>query len=442
MRLVEALQLSERPVVAIVGAGGKTTTLFRLGRELPGPVFITTTTHLGIEQRKLADRHIIVPENGSIESSLEKTTEKVTLFSGPAAADGRLPGIGSANLEMLKDYCQENGIPLLIEADGARGLALKAPGPHEPVIPEGVSDVIVVAGMQGIGRQLTGEVVHRPELFSIASGLAVGELISPEAVAKMLLNPEGGLKNIPRTARPIALLNQADTDELKSQAGKIAGALVESYNAVLVGSLQTPGENEISACSKPTAGVILAAGAAARFGQPKPLLEWRGEPFVRHIAKTALQSGLRPGVVVTGLASEGVRAAVAGLPVKVVYNPDWQSGQASSVKTGLMALPARTGAAFFFVADQPQITPTLLAAAMEQHRKTLPAVIAPLIDGKRSNPVLFDRAAFDALNTITGDAGGRQVFSRFTVSWLEWNDTNMLLDVDTPQDYQRLLELK
>ena len=68
--------------------------------------------------------------------------------------------------------------------------------------------------------------------------------------------------------------------------------------------------------------------------------------------------------------------------------------------------------------------------------------MAPMIDGKRANPVLFDRSAFEALSLITGDAGGRQVFSRFAVSWLEWNDTDLLLDVDTPQDYQRLLNRK
>jgi molybdenum cofactor cytidylyltransferase len=64
-----------------------------------------------------------------------------------------------------------------------------------------------------------------------------------------------------------------------------------------------------------------------------------------------------------------------------------------------------------------------------------------MIGGRRANPVLFDRAAFQALMGITGDSGGRQVFSQFPVKWLEWNDTSLLLDVDTPEDYERLLNL-
>jgi molybdenum cofactor cytidylyltransferase len=442
MRLVNAVRLSEHPIVAIVGAGGKTSVLIRLGRELPGPVFITTTTHLGVNQAEMADRQVIIPDNDEAAPYLKTPGEKVTLFTGPATADNRLSRIMNDGLEKLRDYCLDNQITLLIEADGSRNLPLKAPAEHEPAIPEWVSDVIVVAGMQGIGKPLSDEVVHRPERFATISGLKLSEILTPDAVSKMLLHPEGGLKNIPPQSRRIALLNQADTDELKSQAGRIAGKLTVGYHQALIGALQNPGEDEISACYKPVAGIILAAGAAERYGAPKPLLEWQGEIFVRRIARTALAAGLKPVVVVTGSAGEEVQAAMADLPVLVAFNPDWRSGQASSVKTGLKALPAQTGAAVFFVADQPQVTLTILAAELERHRKTHAAIVAPMIDGKRANPVLFDRVAFEALASTTGDSGGRQVFSRFQVSWLEWNDTGLLLDVDTPQDYQRLLDTK
>ena len=442
MRLVEAAQLSDHPIVAIVGSGGKTSALFRLGRELPGPVFITTTTHLGVEQAAFADRQVTIFEDGDVKSFLEIPNEKVTLFTGPASVDLRLPGIGDAGLERLLEYCLGHQISLLIEADGSRGLSLKAPAQHEPAIPGWVSDLIVVAGMQGIGKPLSNEVVHRPERFAAITGLKMGETISVEAVSRMLLHPEGGLKNIPAHARRIVLLNQADSELVQSQAGRIAGELTSGYHAALVGALQKTGNEEVSACYKPVAGVILAAGAAVRYGAPKPLLEWKGETFVRRIAQTALQAGLNPVIVVTGYAGDRVQAAVADLRVQIARNPDWQSGQASSVRTGIQALPDQTGAAIFFVSDQPQVTHRILAAEMERHRTTQAAIVAPMIDGKRANPVLFDRSAFEALSLITGDAGGRQVFSRFAVSWLEWNDTDLLLDVDTPQDYQRLLNRK
>jgi molybdenum cofactor cytidylyltransferase len=442
MRLADALQCSEHPILAFAGAGGKTTAMFRLGRELPGPVIVTTTTHLGLDQVSLADRQIIVPENGDVEPYLKVPVDKVTLFSGPAAADQRVPGIGLAGLEALANFCKENQIPLLIEADGSRGLPLKAPERHEPAIPSWVTDAVIVMGMKGVGKPLTAEYVHRPERFSEIAGIPTGGPVTVEAICKELLHPEGGLKNIPPQARRIALLNQADSDELQSLAGRIAGTLTEGYHAALIGSLKEAGQHEISACYKPAAAIILAAGGAARFGQPKPLLQWHGEPFVRRIARTALQAGLKPVVIVSGFAADGVQNAVAGFPVHVVYNPDWQSGQSSSVKAGIKALDDPIGAVFFFLSDQPQIPTTILAAELELHRSTLAAIVAPMIDGKRANPVLFDRVTFPALNSITGDAGGRQVFAQFPVTWLEWNDTSLLLDVDTPEDYQKLLDME
>jgi molybdenum cofactor cytidylyltransferase len=66
-------------------------------------------------------------------------------------------------------------------------------------------------------------------------------------------------------------------------------------------------------------------------------------------------------------------------------------------------------------------------------------IIAPLIDGQRGNPVLFDRVTFSDLQQVRGDAGGRQLFSRYPVAWVDWHDSAVLLDIDTEEDYQRLL---
>ena len=80
-------------------------------------------------------------------------------------------------METLANFCRDNGLPLLIEADGSRGLPLKAPDRHEPVIPAWVSDVVVVMGMAGFEKLLTAEYVHRPERFSEIAGIPVGSQI-------------------------------------------------------------------------------------------------------------------------------------------------------------------------------------------------------------------------------------------------------------------------
>jgi molybdenum cofactor cytidylyltransferase len=74
------------------------------------------------------------------------------------------------------------------------------------------------------------------------------------------------------------------------------------------------------------AGIILAAGASQRMGQPKPLLLWRGKPFICHVARTALDAGFAPVVIVIGAYADEVRAALADLPVEIVYNPNWAEG--------------------------------------------------------------------------------------------------------------------
>jgi len=94
------------------------------------------------------------------------------------------------------------------------------------------------------------------------------------------------------------------------------------------------------------------------------------------------------------------------------------------------------------LADQPHIPIELVKALGEQHAQTLAPVVAPLIDGRRGNPVLFDRVTFDDLLALSGDVGGRAVFAKHGVTYVPWHEASLLLDVDTPEDYQRLKALE
>ncbi len=200
-------------------------------------------------------------------------------------------------------------------------------------------------------------------------------------------------------------------------------------------------ETPIKAVYTPVAGIILAAGGSSRLGGgSKMLLDWQGEPFIHKVARTALEAGLDPVVVVSGAQSERVVAAVRDLPVTVALNSAWETGQSSSIRRGVEALPAHCGGAIFLLGDQPQVNPTILRALIEEHCRSLAPITAPLVEGKRANPVLFDRSTFADLGSLQGDMGGRALFSKYPVSWLTWNDSLLLMDVDTQEDYQRLLE--
>jgi len=90
------------------------------------------------------------------------------------------------------------------------------------------------------------------------------------------------------------------------------------------------------------------------------------------------------------------------------------------------------------LADQPQVTPGVLRALVERHSLDLSRIVAPQVRGRRANPVLFDRNTFPDLLALTGDLGGRGIFSKYPVTTLPWHDESLLLDVDTPEDYKRL----
>ncbi|MGD0610598.1 MAG: selenium cofactor biosynthesis protein YqeC [Anaerolineales bacterium] len=434
MNLTHALRLPPIPCLALVGAGGKTTALFQLARELEPPVIVTATTHLASSQTPLAHQHIIIQSLSDLDAFEQAIPDGVTLITGPLEGD-RTSGLSNEQVVRLHEICQERSLPLLIEADGSRSKPLKAPSDHEPPIPDFVKIVVVVAGVSALGQPLNERTVHRVELFSRLSGLAPGELITGEALLRVLVHPRGGLKNIPATARRIVLLNQADTDELQAQARYVSEKLLTIYYSVVVASLQ---QEVIHAVFEPVAGILLAAGESRRFGQVKQLLAWQGQPFVHVVAETALKAGLSPVIVVSGASADDVRSALRDLPVVIVHNDHYQEGQSSSIRCGLQRIPTETGAVIFLLADQPQVSSTVLRALAERHSTDLPPVLAPFVEDRRANPVLFDRVTFPDLELLQGDVGGRAIFNKYPVSYLPWHDPSLLLDIDTPEDLAKL----
>lgn len=442
--MAQALRADASRTIAFVGAGGKTTAMFLLAKQLPPPVIVTATSHLGAWQTQFADQYLILDAPVNFET-MEHSLQGVTLITGKLDGERTQP-IKDSLLNWLHQFCGHHSIPLLIEADGSRGKPLKGWAEHEPPIPSFVDLAVQVLGLTGLREPLNDEYVHRPEMFSKLSGLRNDEMITPDAIIRVLTHLEGGLKNIPPVARKVVLLNQADTDKAQSAARGLAQTLLQTYDAVIISSLV---EERIFAVHEPVAGIILAAGGSTRFGQPKQLLDWRGQPFVRAVARTALESGLAPVIVVTGAHADQVETALAGLNIRIIQNDDWASGQGSSIRAGVASLlstsrsqasrQAQPGGVIFLLTDQPQVTPSILHALVEKHAEGLYPIVAPMVMDQRANPVLFDRATFNDLMGLVGDVGGRAVFHKHRVEYLPWHDDRLLLDVDTPEMYQRLI---
>jgi molybdenum cofactor cytidylyltransferase len=185
------------------------------------------------------------------------------------------------------------------------------------------------------------------------------------------------------------------------------------------------------------AGIILAAGDSSRFGAPKQLQAWGQGSCLEACIRTAETAGLDPLVLVLGDHFEEIFARTQFGRALVVRNPDWEKGQSTSLKAGLAALPADCFGAIFLLADQPQVSVNLVGAVKELAWQK-DAVILPLINDRRANPVFFPARAFPRLMDLQGDQGGRAILGEFSAVQLPWLDDDMALDIDTREDYDRL----
>jgi molybdenum cofactor cytidylyltransferase len=188
-----------------------------------------------------------------------------------------------------------------------------------------------------------------------------------------------------------------------------------------------------------TAGLLLAAGLARRMGRQKLVLPLRGEPIVRRAA-AALSRHVDDLIVVTGHDENAVRAALAGLPARFVSNPRPEDGQASSVAAGVRALAPGTDAVIVALGDQPDLPDPVVPALLEAWRRTGRPVVAPRYRGTQANPVLFGASVFPELAALAGDGGARAVVRAdpTRVAWVDV-DAPVPADVDTPEDYERLM---
>jgi molybdenum cofactor cytidylyltransferase len=188
------------------------------------------------------------------------------------------------------------------------------------------------------------------------------------------------------------------------------------------------------------AAVVLAAGLSRRMGRPKLLEDLDGEPVIRRTASEVLRAGLEPVVGVVGPDHHAAfRDALHDLEVRIVTNPSPESGQSSSLRVGLEALPASTAAALIVLGDQPQLPPEVIPRLLHTFRESGASIAAPRYSDGRGNPVLFRSGLFAELTALTGDQGARSVIDRDQSRvCLVAFDRPMPADIDTPEDLAAL----
>jgi molybdenum cofactor cytidylyltransferase len=165
--------------------------------------------------------------------------------------------------------------------------------------------------------------------------------------------------------------------------------------------------------------------------------------MLRWVTETVCDAGLARVIVVVGAHAQSVKVAVSDLDVDLVFNEEWHAGMSTSVRVGIQALDTSIQAALLVLADQPAISTRLLRALVDRYRSTGAPLVAPFHQGRRGNPVLFDRRLFPELLSVEGDQGGRAIVTRHQdlVEHVEIEDPWAFMDVDTHQDYEALRSL-
>ncbi|CAA9565554.1 MAG: hypothetical protein AVDCRST_MAG70-2007 [uncultured Thermomicrobiales bacterium] len=175
-------------------------------------------------------------------------------------------------------------------------------------------------------------------------------------------------------------------------------------------------------------------------GAPKLLLPLGGEPLLRHVVRAAERSRLDEVLVVVGYEADRVTAAIEDLGCRVVLNPDFRHGQASSLRRGVSAVSHQSGAVMILLGDQPEVSTVVIDEVIGAYTGSGASIVRPSYRGVLGHPVLFGRDHFLALIATAGDSGARDLLRRHAGSVVRVDiDAEPPPDVDTPGAFAALV---
>lgn len=441
MKLHEALGVVRGDVVAFVGAGGKSSALITLGHELAEAgwrVTATTTTQITTDQLDLMPGAVRLAEGASAVSAALNAQRFVFLYD--EIRDGRVYGPPPDYFTRLMDTIDSD--VLLVKADYARELALKAPYEHEPVMPAEVSLVVPTASLAVLGQPLTEDYVYNTQAIIDRYGFAEGARVKSPWVAQIIRDEALGMQGVPDDVRVMVLLNQTPAQGYLRARARLIGRLIlrsGRINGVALGTVRNA--NPIHEVLRPVGAVVLAAGLSRRMGQPKVLLPWADDrTIIEHIIHQLYLARVDHVAVVTGYRSGEVRRLATQQGASAVYNASYKSGEMlSSLKAGLQAMPDHIAAALIVLGDQPRIQPRVVAQVMMAYAEGRGNIVAPSYQMRRGHPILLDRRYWPEILDLPEDGSPRDVINAHAgeIAYVEVNTDSVLRDVDTPDDYSR-----
>ena len=210
--LCDLIDLPAHPLISIVGAGGKTTTMYTLASELAqrgGRVITTTTTQIFFPEPGQTGTLIVAAETPTLLEMISAAWQqyrRVTVAGAIIRAD-KLAGLQPGQPYELLMHSGAGAV--IVEADGARHRMIKAPAEHEPVIPTHTNIALLMMSAGAINQPLSAEVAHRPERIASVVDMSLGEILTPIRIARLVTSEQGALKHIPKAATTYLLITRA-----------------------------------------------------------------------------------------------------------------------------------------------------------------------------------------------------------------------------------------
>lgn len=254
--ILRALNLENGGVVSLVGAGGKTSLMFRLAHEMCAAgesVLTTTTTKIKMPHPDQSRQVLLTASSGELiekaEEMLARCRHMTAALPGSPEHSGKMSGFSKSSIDEIHRSGRFQWI--VVEADGAAQKPLKVPAEHEPVIPASSRWVIGVVGLSVMGKPLGPDWVFRHERFAAITKLIQGRPVSVESVVSAVMHPSGIFKGASPHACKILFLNAAGRQKYVDVGRRIADRILESDQSspierVVIGSPQE--EPAIAAC--------------------------------------------------------------------------------------------------------------------------------------------------------------------------------------------------
>lgn len=186
--------------------------------------------------------------------------------------------------------------------------------------------------------------------------------------------------------------------------------------------------------------IVLAAGLSTRFGKNKLLERINGFSMIQKVVKSAVESNVDEVTVVLGFEAALIRQNLDGLKCKFVYNENFEQGQSSSVKVGLVSVLDRAKAVIILPGDIALISPNAINRLIEEYKKSKSCIIVASHRGRLGHPILLDRPLFDEILEINEKQMGLKAIinrHRGAIAKVEAGSPEVLVDIDTEKDMRK-----